>query len=303
VITSTNTPNTARLLIVGFGDIGKRVATRLCAPQGYAVDALIRNPDAEKIASARMTGANSLAGDLSNPASIGHLQKAAYEAVMHFAPPQSGGDDDIHTRNLLATLPASVKRIVYISTTGVYGDCGDAWIDESQPLNPTTDRAKRRVSAEAQLTQWCLARGAVLTILRAPGIYAADRLPIERLKAGTPALCDEDDVFTNHIHADDLASAAIMALSRMTSATFNIVDDSDLKMAAYFDLVADHFGLPHPPRISRADAAKTISPAMLSFMRESRRIRNDKMKRELGLTLRYPAVADCLREIDASGGD
>jgi nucleoside-diphosphate-sugar epimerase len=303
-------PRVARALIVGFGDIGFRVAAMLSQEKEIAVDALIRNLDAEKKSRAMRAGTHgnvrACEGDLSNAASMAEFQgiahTAAYDTVFHFAPPPNSGNADTHTEHLLSTLPASVKRLIYISTTGVYGDCGGASIDESQALQPATDRAKRRVAAETTLRTWCAARDVVLTILRAPGIYAEDRLPIERLRAQTPALRDEDDVFTNHIHAHDLANSAIHAVFQASTDVFNIVDDSDMKMGAYFDLVADHLGVPRAPRISRDDAARVISPAMLSFMRESRRIQNEKMKRlliapgETTFRLRYPSVADFLAE-------
>ena len=132
-------------------------------------------------------------------------------------------------------------------------------------------------------------------ILRVPGIYAADRLPLQRLQAGTPALNDEDDGYTNHIHADDLARAIIHALRQLNGIRiYNVVDDSRMKMSEYFDLVADAVGLPRPPRIARSEAEGRISPAMLSFMDESRRLANLRLHKELGLRLHYPTVGAAL---------
>ena len=293
------------VLIVGFGDIGQRVA-RLLSPT-HRVIALIRRADGE--ADVRAAGAIPLIADLDNTASLHGLAGIAGVAgvpiaVFHFAPPPNHGAEDARTTNLLAALSSGVAptRLIYISTTGVYGDCQGRWIDELSPLNPESDRAKRRVDAEQRLTKWALASGVGLAILRAPGIYAADRLPIERLRAGTPAIAAAEDAWSNHIHADDLASAAVHAMAcagdraAASTSVFNIVDDSELKMGDYFDLVADHFGLPRPPRVSRAEAGLQVSAAMLSFMRESRRIRNQKMKSALGMTLAYPTVQAFLRE-------
>jgi nucleoside-diphosphate-sugar epimerase len=151
------------------------------------------------------------------------------------------------------------------------------------------------VDAERQLALWCSERGVVLVILRAPGIYAADRLPLERLRAGTPVLRAEDDVYTNHIHAEDLASIVVRALDEGSAAgTYNASDDSEIRMGDWFDLVAERAGLPRPPRIARAEAAGRIRPELLSFMSESRRLANRRMKETLGVRLRYPTVFEGL---------
>ncbi len=159
-------------------------------------------------------------------------------------------------------------------------------------------RAQRRVDAEQVLRRWARRAQSRLSILRVPGIYAADRLPVERLQKGTPALRDEDDVHTNHIHADDLAQIIARAIFRAQPLrVYHTVDDSDLKMGEYFDAVADAFGLPHPARLPRAELAQQVSPMLLSFMSESRRLKNERMKAELGVRLRYPTVADLLAEV------
>ena len=126
-----------------------------------------------------------------------------------------------------------------------------------------------------------------------PGIYAADRLPLERLRAGTPVLRAEDDVYSNHIHAEDLAAIIAAALNEETAVgIFNASDDTEMKMGDYFDLVADRYGLGRPQRIARADAAARVSPELLSFWSESRRIVNRRMKHELRVQLRYPSVRE-----------
>jgi nucleoside-diphosphate-sugar epimerase len=181
-----------------------------------------------------------------------------------------------------------VRRLVYGSTTGVYGDCGGALVEESRPVAPATSRARRRVDAERQLAAWCKERGAALVILRAPGIYAADRLPLERLRAGTPVLAAADDVFTNHIHAEDLAAACVRALEPDAPAgTYNASDDSRIRMGDWMDLVADRHGLARPPRLARAQF-KDLN----EFMQESRQLDNRRLKESLGLRLRYPTVQE-----------
>jgi nucleoside-diphosphate-sugar epimerase len=189
---------------------------------------------------------------------------------------------------------------VYASTSGVYGDCGGARIDETRRLNPATERARRRADAEARVRWFGRATGACVSVLRVPGIYASDRPgghPRERLARGTPVLAAGDDVFTNHIHADDLARACVAALFRgAPQRAYHASDDTELAMGDYFDLAADLAGLPRPPRISRAQARERLSPVQLSFLSESRRLDNARLKRELRLKLRYPTVADGLRQ-------
>jgi nucleoside-diphosphate-sugar epimerase len=181
----------------------------------------------------------------------------------------------------------------------VYGDCGGELVDESRPLAPRTPRARRRADAERQLTAWCAAHRAKLVILRAPGIYAAGRLPLERLRAGKPALQAEDDVYTNHIHADDLAAIACRALADdAPDGTYNASDDTCLKMGDWLDLVSDAAGLPRPRRVARAALVESND-----FMNESRRLDNTRMKRVLGIKLRYPTVHEGLAHADAVGVD
>jgi nucleoside-diphosphate-sugar epimerase len=289
------------LLIVGFGDVAKRAVPELVAR--YApVHALVRSAQAAKDAAAR--GVQAVVADLDRPDSLAALAGLA-DCVLHLAPPDPTEERDERTRALVGALSERgmvshghgpirrVQRLVYVSTTGVYGDCGGAWVDETRAVNPQTDRARRRVDAERVLLDWGARTGVCVSILRAPGIYAADRLPLERLMRGTPALRAEDDVYTNHIHADDLARACVAALARgAPGRIYNVADDSSMKMGEYFDLVADRAGLAHPPRVARTEAARHMSPVALSFMSESRRVVNRRMKEELGIALRYPTVRE-----------
>ncbi|WP_425124892.1 NAD-dependent epimerase/dehydratase family protein [Burkholderia gladioli] len=196
--------------------------------------------------------------------------------------------------------PGAPLRLVYASTSGVYGDCGGARVDETRPVRPANARAVRRVSAERQLRA-ATARGALSArIVRIPGIYAANRLPIARLERGTPALVDADDVYTNHIHADDLAAILLAAAVRGRAArVVHASDDTEMKMGEYFERVARASGRASPPRITRAEAETRLEPVQLSFMRESRRLVNTRLKRELRFALRYPTVDDFLRTVSA----
>lgn len=195
-------------------------------------------------------------------------------------------------------------RVVYASTTGVYGDCAGALIDETRPVRPANARAKRRVAAERRLRRANVRGTTAASIVRIPGIYAQDRLPLARIHQGKPALVDADDVYTNHIHADDLAAIMVrVAEHGRIGRVVHASDDTVLKMGAYFDRVADAFGLPHVPRISRGTAEQTLDPMVLSFMRESRRLSNVRLRRELRVVLRYPTVDDFLRGVPSGAPD
>ena len=288
-------PRRPRLLIVGCGDIGLRVLALLRSR--WRVLALTSSP--ARVPLLRAAGAVPLLGNLDEPATLGRLGGLA-DAVLHLAPPPSEGEGDPRTRALLRALArgGQVRRIVYASTSGVYGDCGGALFDETRAVNPGTARARRRVDAEAQLRWFGRRTGAAVTILRVPGIYAGNRPgghPRERLLRGTPALVPADDVFTNHIHADDLARACVAALHRgLPQRVLHACDDSSLKMGEYFDLAAELSGLPRAPRITREQAQRELGPMLLSFMSESRRLLNRRLRRELRLVLRYPTVREGL---------
>jgi len=239
----------------------------------------------------RAHGIVPLAGDLDEHATLRRLRTAPF-AVLHFAPPPSDGRDDPRTQKLVAALTRAriiPQRFVYISTTGVYGDCAGAHVSESRARRAQTPRARRRVAAEDRLRAWACGHGVQLAILRAPGIYGETRLPLERIRQGTPVLAADDDVYTNHIHADDLARATVAAMFHgRPNRAYNVTDDAQLKMGGWFDAVADAFHLPRPPRVTWEEAEQRIAPMLLSFMSESRRLGNERMKRELRVRLRYP---------------
>ena len=288
----------SRLLIIGCGDVAMRSIPLLT--RRYRVFALVRNPAYGT--RLRALGVLPLNGDLDNRASLARIAGLA-DAVLHFAPPANSGARDMRTRNLLSALShgALPERLVYISTSGVYGDCGGAIVSESHPLNPQTARAQRRADAERQIRKWASRNRVKASILRVPGIYAVDRLPLERLRVGTPVIAQQEDSYTNHIHADDLARIGIAALRYGKACrVYHASDDSNLKMGDYFDRVADASGLSRMPRISRSEAQCVLPEALLSFMNESRRLTNTRMKRELKVKLRYPTVADTLAAIECS---
>ncbi|HET9669952.1 MAG TPA: NAD-dependent epimerase/dehydratase family protein [Casimicrobiaceae bacterium] len=284
-----------RVLLVGCGDVALRVA-ELLRHRVRLVGVTRNRDDVRKL---RQRGIVPIEGDLDDRRTLARLDLGAF-AVVHCAPPPSEGKDDPRTRNLLAALSSArsiPRRFVYLSTSGVYGDCAGARVAETRPTRAHTPRARRRLAAERRLRHWAAQHGVALSILRVPGIYAATRLPIERLKHGTPALVPDEDVFTNHVHADDLARAIVAALFlARPNRAYNVCDDSEMKMGAWFDAVADAFRLPRPPRVSWDDAERLIAPMLLSFMSESRRLVNARMKRELRVTLRHPTPHDALKE-------
>lgn len=277
-----------RLLIIGCGDVVRRALPQLV--RRYRVYALVRRFDA----SLRDLGVTQIVGDLDQPATLSRLAGLA-DLVLHSAPPaDSEAGRDRRTQRLLAALQTAKsvpRRLVYISTSGVYGDCGGAAVAETRALNPQSTRASRRAAAEAQLRALGRSGRVRVSILRAPGIYATDRLPLERIKRGDPVLEAKEDSYSNHIHADDLARACQLALRHgRSNRVYNASDDRPLPMGEWFTRLAEAFELPPPPRVSREEAARTVSPTLLSFMRESRKLDNRRIKRELGLRLQYPDV-------------
>jgi nucleoside-diphosphate-sugar epimerase len=278
-------------LIVGCGDVGERVLGLIRS----RVRCLVLTSSEDKKSHFRAMGATPIVGNLDHPQTLVRLA-ALGERVLHLAPPAGIGETDTRTQSLLQSLNKRTppKRLVYGSTTGVYGDCQGEWVSETRALNAQSDRAKRRVDAEQWVKAFAKSRPGLtrVAVLRIPGIYALDRdggTPLERLKKGLPVLLPIEDVYTNHIHADDLAVACWRSLF-MGSAlrTFNINDDSVLLMGDYMRLAASHFGLPSPESLGRAQIQALLSPMQWSFMQESRKMNNQRMKRELRLKLQYP---------------
>ncbi len=286
------------MLIVGCGDVGLRVARQLPS----RVRLLALTSSAERLPALRAQGITPLQGNLDDSASLRRLAGLATR-VVHLAPPPGDNPDwrsDPRTLALLRALRlrSLPRSLVYGSTSGVYGDCGGERVSETRRLNPHTPRSQRRVHAEGHLRLFGRATGTHVHILRIPGIYAPDReggTPRGRLLKGTPVLRQDDDVYTSHIHADDLARACLAALWRgKPQRVSNASDDTQLKMGDYFDLAADLYQLPRPARLPRSTAQEQLPLMLLSFMGESRRLDNQRLKKELKLVLRYPTVAQGL---------
>lgn len=282
-----------RLLIIGCGDIARRIIPLLAGR--YRIYALIRNP--AHSGELRALGITPLAGDLDSCKSLSRISGLAH-VVLHLAPPPGAGAEDTRTRHLLAALSQGTlpRRFVYISTSGVYGDCAGARVDETRRLNPQSMRAQRRANAESHIREWAGRNGVRASILRVPGIYAEERLPLERLQAGLPVIAAEEDSYTNHIHATDLARVVVASMYRgAPNRVYHASDDTEMKMGDYFDVVADAVKLSRPKRVSRAEAQQVLPDLMLSFMNESRRLSNKRMKKELKVTLCFSTVDDLLR--------
>jgi nucleoside-diphosphate-sugar epimerase len=281
-----------KVWIMGCGDIGRRVA-RLYQNEGVKAIGWVRSEESLQLGLAQ--GFAMRKGDVDQGSffSIFALDEAL---VYWFMPPQPSGEYDDRVRRFLKGVDAAPKRVLLISTTGVYGDCGGRWIDESEPLKPLADRAKRRADAENVVQEWAARFGGEIVILRVPGIYAPDRLPLERLRRGEPVLHEQEAPWTNRIHADDLAMVCKRAMEvAPPGSIYNATDGHPSTMTDYFNQVADFAGLPRPPQISMAEAQTAMSAGMLSYLQESRRIGNEKLLRELGVNLRYPSLADGLR--------
>ena len=285
-----------RVLIVGCGDVGLRVAGLLKASSRL----MALTSSSQRVQTLQRSGITPMLGDLDKPHTLRRLAGVATH-VVHMAPPPLEGHTDPRTRALvlalrLRSLPSAV---VYGSTTGVYGDCQGEWIDETRRLQPLSARAQRRVDAQDWVNFLGKSGYPRTQVLRIPGIYALDReggTPRERLLRGTPVLQAQEDVYTNHIHADDLARATVLAMWRgKPLRPMNVCDQANMKMGDYMDSVAAMWGLAKPPRISREQANLQLSPMVMSFLNESRRIRADRMTQELRLRLHYPTVLEGLK--------
>lgn len=273
--------------IIGCGDIGRRIAN-LYLDAARAVEAWVKSEDSRRVC--QRMGLKTHRVDLDRPFRCISLNDNSQ--ILYAVPPPPQGKEDTRLKTFLETVESGkINKFVLISTTGVYGDCDGAMVDETTPVNPRADRALRRVDAELTLQKWANEHHVDYLILRVPGIYAPDRLPLKRLEAGTPVVIRNEAPWTNRIHADDLASVCFAALnSDVTDEIINVADDAPGTMSEYFFAVADYAELPRPPEISMREAKQSLSAGMLSYMVESRRISNAKMKSLLGVKLRYPTL-------------
>ncbi|MDJ0741047.1 MAG: NAD-dependent epimerase/dehydratase family protein [Gammaproteobacteria bacterium] len=276
------------MLIVGCGDVGQHIASGAQA-HGEPVYCVVGSADSAARLQARGLQARAIDLDRAAPAVDGDWDQAQ---IYYFAPPPPQGTGDPRIGRFLAALRGTAHRIVYISTTGVYGDCGGAWVDETRQIDPQVDRARRRADAERRLHAWRDAGGGELVVLRVAGIYGPGKLPLERLRQQAPMVGADEAPWTNRIHIDDLVQVCAAAMARgRDGETYNVSDGNPGNMRDYFDRVADLYELPRAPLIRLADADGTLSAGLLSYLGESRRLSNRKMLDELGVTLQYPTLA------------
>lgn len=288
------------VLIIGCGDVGRRIAAAYRI-ENVEVAGVVRSE--ASAAALQRTGVTTLRIDLDADDLPGLPSRGA--RLFYLAPPVDVGGDDVRIERLLEhlALTGTPARFLYMSTTGVYGDCGGRWIDESAPLNPSTLRAQRRIAAETAMRAWCVARAVPWVILRVPAIYGPGRLLTERLKSGQPAIRPEECSYTNRIHVDDLVAVCRAAMAHAPAdSIYNVSDGSPTTITDYLFKLAELTGLPKPPVISMREAEHTLSPSLMSFLRESKRIHNLKMLEELGVTLRYPDLPSGLKASLAAQG-
>ena len=289
------------VLIVGCGDVGERVGTAW-RRRGATVRGLVRTP--ERAAALRALNIAPCIADLDDPQSLRALGTGD-ALVYYLAPPPAAGLRDTRMQAFLEALPADAppRRVVYISTTGVYGDRAGEWVDEDTPASPGADRARRRLDAETALLEWGRRAGVPVVVLRVAGIYGPGRLPVDRLRRGEPVLRERESGFTNRVHIHDLVRVCVAAGERGDAGIYNVSDGSPGTMTGYFNAVADALGMPRPPAIPLAEAAGRLSEGMLSYLRESRRIDNRRMREVLGVSPDYPDLASGLAAIVAGGDD
>lgn len=286
--------DTTPVFIIGYGYTGERVADRWME-RGAKVRVLVRRPI--RVAEHMHPRLELLRGDLDQPSSL-PVGAMAGTRLYYFAPPPGSGRVDTRARELVAALTDPPERIVLVSTTGVYGDCGGEWVDESRAPNAGTDRARRRLDAEQTLSAYAAARDVPLVILRVTGIYGPGRLPEKRLREGSPMPAAADCGYTNRIHIDDLVEICVQVMARPGIAgVFNVSDGVPGTMREYFDLAADALGYERLPVLPREDMAASLGPRMMTYLAESRRIDSSKVLGTLDLALRYPGLQTGLAAI------
>ncbi len=275
-------------LIFGCGYLGRMVALQQ-RDNGRQPIGVVRS--AARAEELKSMGIDAMMADLDAPALPGLPLRDSL--LFYFIPPPKSGDTDPRIRNLISACEhqGHPRRIVYVSTTGVYGDCNGDWVTEERPVNPVASRAKRRWDAESSLREWRAATGGEFVVLRVAGIYGPGRLPLERLRAGLPLVRAQESPWTNRIHVVDLVQVCLAAMQRgRDGEIYNVSDGSPGTMIDYFSRIADLAGVPRPPAISLSQAQQQLSPGMLSYLRESRRLDNCKIRTELGIKLKYPTL-------------
>jgi nucleoside-diphosphate-sugar epimerase len=281
------------VLVAGCGYVGQRLAARL--QEHFDVTGLVRS--AERAAELQRAGIRALAIDLDRVrASVSIPERLDQEAIIYLTPPTVLGESDLRLDRFLHLATVPPHTFVYMSTTGVYGDTAGGVVDESSPVQPRTDRARRRVSAEEMTRVWCNERRVRRVVLRVPGIYGPDRLPLERLRHTEPVVREREAGINNRIHVDDLVEACVRSVTNPEArGVYNVTDGQPFSSTTFMNLVAKVAGLPPPPQVSMEEAQLTFSPERLSFLNESRRVSNERMLKHLGVVLKYADVEEGIR--------
>jgi len=282
-------------IIIGCGDLGKRIAKQLIN-RHEAVLATSHQESSQKIL--HNFGIQTISADLDTANSLSNIN-FQHANVYYLLPPPSDGISDTRMSNFITTISHNLapRRIVYISTTGVYGDAQGEWITEKQPANPQTNRGKRRLDAEQQLISFCAQSSCEYNILRVSGIYCLNKLPLERLKAGVKALDLTIAPSSNRIHAKDLTTICLHTMrGNSCNQIFNAADGKPSSITDYFIKVANTFNLPQPQQISWQDAQTEVSSAMLSYLAESKKISIEKIKETFNFEPQYPDLETGLQQ-------
>lgn len=303
------------ILLIGCGDIAQRLIPLLS--RRYRVIGLVRS--VVKAEQLRLCGVHPILGDLDQRDSLSRLSGVA-DILVYLAPPPAQGKKDSRLAHALAALSAphranttqivsqqhlkrqtGLKRCIYISTTGVYGDCHGEWVNETRPLAAQSARAIRRVDAEQQIRAWSTRQHINSSILRVPGIYAENRLPLSRFSTQTPLIQHAEDSLGNHIHAEDLVGAIIALLwHSMPNRVYQVCDASPLAIGEYYDCLADHLGFSRLARLPRAAAQAAHSPSLWSYMSESRRLTHQRLRSETRWRCHYPNIQVAIQAMPPS---
>ena len=278
------------LLCLGYGYSARALARRLVA-QGWRVVGTIRSED--KADAVRADGVEPLLW----PCDL----EAALDGVSHvlssIAPDAEG--DPVLREGRAALEAARPKWVGYLSTTGVYGDHGGGWVDEETPTGPATERGKRRVLAEQE---WLGVEGLPVHVFRLAGIYGPGRGPFAKLRRGVAQRIIKKDQIFSRIHVEDIASVLEASIARPDPGrVYNVCDDDPQPPEIVLEHAAEMLGMVPPPAVPFETAEMT--PMARSFYADSKRVRNDRMKDELGVKLAYPTHMDGLRAIlEVEGG-
>lgn len=291
----SNVPDMTRtLLSLGHGYSARELAKTLLA-DGWTVIGTTRSED--KAEDIRATGAESAIwpGDDLTP-----LLKRATHLLVSIAPDEGG--DPVLARDADKIAAAQhLQWVGYLSTTGVYGDHKGGWVDEDTPLTPGTKRGHQRVLAESQWQDIAAIFGLPLHIFRLAAIYGPGRGPFRKVEDGTARRIVKPDQFFSRIHVEDLASVLMASMKNPhPGAIYNTCDDDPCPPEDVIAHAAELLGVPVPPEVPIEEAG--LTPLARSFYAESKRVRNDRMKRELGVKLRYPGYREGLAGLARAGG-